>query len=113
MTARSWQEGREPVWVETAEWTWVWLGEGMVLHAVGELTNAATVDDDWYGDGSTLCGRQGTMTIPGIFSRMSAKRCERCCARTGMPQGHQSPKNIDECRPIAEARIAARRTVEP
>jgi hypothetical protein len=91
-------------WRQTAEWDWVWLGAGNVLHAVGELDNAATADADWYGDGSTECGRRGVMTIPGLFSRMGAYRCVRCCKATGMPEGQQSPKNEDACRPIAEAR---------
>jgi hypothetical protein len=94
-------------WLVTAEWDWVWLGAGNVLHAVDTLDNADTVDDDWYGVGRTECGQGGHMTIPGLFSRMGAIRCVRCCKATGMPQGEQSPKNDDGCRPIVEARIAA------
>lgn len=91
-------------WREIAEWDWVWLGEGDVLHAVATVTNDA--DEDWYAEGATECGREGDMHIPGIFSRMSAKRCDRCCDRTGMPRGSQSPKNIEDCRPLVERRIA-------
>lgn len=95
-------------WREIAEWDWVLLGyHGETLHAIGSLTNGDTADDDWHGDGDTACGRFGRMVIPGLFSRMGASRCKRCCKVTGMPQGAQSPKNIDECRPIVERRIAA------
>lgn len=94
-------------WREIAEWDWVRLGDGDVLHAVRTITNADTVDDDWYADGSTECGRSGDMHIPGMFSRMAARRCRRCCVATGMPQGNQSPKNDDACRARVEGRIAA------
>lgn len=92
-------------WREIAEWDWVWLGLGEVLHAVASLENEATVDDDWMGRGKTECGLSGRLSIPGIFSRMSAQRCDRCCRATGMPHGKQSPKNVDECRPVVEARL--------
>ena len=94
-------------WRELAEWDWVRIGNGDRLHAVARLTNEDTVEDDWYGVGFTECGLGGDLHIPGLFSRMSVPRCIRCCERTGMPQGDQSPKNIDECRPIAELRILA------
>jgi hypothetical protein len=97
-------------WREIAEWDWVWVEgdahkDDEVLHAVRSLTNDATVDADWYGDGTTECGITATLTIPGMISRMSATRCPACCDATGMPHGTQSPKNVDACRPIAEARI--------
>ena len=98
-------------WLEIAEWDWVWVGQGERLHAVKEITNDA--DEDWYGVGVTECGLySGYLNIPGIFSRMSAQRCLRCCERTGMPQGSQSPKNVDECKPVAQARIARRAAAE-
>lgn len=92
-------------WREIAEWDWVVLGYGQVLHAVRTVTNDA--DEDWFADGDTECGRTGEMHIPGIMARMGADRCRRCCDRTGMPRGRQSPKNVEACRPIAEDRIAA------
>lgn len=97
-----------PEWLEITEWDWTLLGvRGQVLHAVGSLTNAATADDDWHGDGTTACGRDGRMLIPGIFTRMSAKRCARCCEILRMPYGIGSPKNDKGCRPIVEGRLAA------
>lgn len=96
-------------WREIAEWDWVLLGEGHVLHAVGALDNGDMADEDWFGIGSTECGRAGELCIPGVFTRMKAPRCSRCCERTGMPQGNQSPKNVDECRPIVEGRLEALR----
>lgn len=96
-------------WLEIAEWDWVLLddAEGDTLHAVGEVIN--DTEEDWFGDGRTVCGIQADMFIPGLFTRMSTEvvRCEACCDATGMPRGAMSPKNVDECRPICEARIAA------
>lgn len=102
------QSASQSEWLEITEWDWALLGtRGQVLHAVGSLTNAATADDDWYGDGKTACGRQGRMLIPGMFTRMSAKRCAHCCEIRRMPYGKGSPKNDDGCRPIVEGRLAA------
>lgn len=92
-------------WREIAEWDWVQVGDGDRLHAVATLSNDA--DEDWFGVGTTECGLvTDSMRIPGIFTRMGATRCSGCCLKVGMPEGDQSPKNIDECRPVAEARIA-------
>ncbi len=91
-------------WRTIAEWDWVRLGNGDRLHAVATVTNDA--DEQWYGIGTTECGLGGEMHIPGILSRMAATRCRRCCDRTGMPQGDQSPKNVEACRPLAERRAA-------
>lgn len=92
-------------WREIAEWDWVLVGEGGVLHSVAKLINADTADEEWYGEGFTACGRGGRLYIPGLFTRMGAKRCDRCCDRTGFPRGFQSPKNVDELRPLVEQRI--------
>lgn len=93
-------------WLELAEWNWVQIGRGEILHAVRAMDDdLAEVGRTWGGSGLTECGRKGDLRIPGVFSRMSAKRCSRCCKAIGMPQGNQSPKNVDECRPIVEARI--------
>lgn len=92
-------------WRTTAEWDWVQTADDDDLHAPASIENDADVD--WFGEGATECGRRGTLTIPGLFSRMGAARCERCCAATGMPTGPQSPKNVEECRPVVEARLRA------
>ena len=99
-------------WREIAEWDWVSLNDDeptspATIHAIELLDNAATADDDWFGVGVTACGKAGEMYIPGLFIRMAARRCPACCDAVGMPHGEQSPKNIDECRPIVEARLRA------
>jgi len=111
-TAASAIAERENVWREIAEWDWVWYraqdgeeGADDLLHAVASTSNDC--DEDWYGLGATECGLTGELTIPGMFSRMSASRCPRCCDVVGMPHGQQSPKNVNECRGFAVARIDA------
>lgn len=92
---------------EVVEWDWVVMGDGRKLHA------PKVWDDPRYNayteDGETWCGRRGWLSIPGVFTRMGARRCGMCCQATGMPPGKGSPKNDDACRPIAEARIEALR----
>lgn len=99
-------------WRGIAEWDWVWAKKTDCIHAIAELYNEETVDWDWQGNGVTECGiKYDRFTIPGVFERMSVARCPKCCEKTGMPQGNQSPKNVDECRPIVEKRLEKLRGV--
>jgi hypothetical protein len=34
--------------------------------------------------------------MPGIFSRMGAPRCKRCCKAVGIPAGNGAPYNDDD-----------------
>ena len=85
-------------WV-IGEWDWWLLGQGERLH------HALTWDPqgETFGHGFTSCGRGGMLSIPGMFTRMGAERCRKCCERMGYPQGTGSPKNDDACRPLVEA----------
>lgn len=70
-----------------------------LLHAPGNPADW----DDWDGDpvdSTALCGVGFRQTIPGLFSRMGARRCPDCCDRLGYPHGVGSPKNDPECRRI-------------
>lgn len=49
---------------------------------------------------TTACGQTMHAGIPGLFTRMGATRCEKCCDALGMPHGIGSPKNDDTCRAI-------------
>lgn len=89
------------------DYDWLETYTGKVLHH-------ATIDipdeeDDivealWggYGDNVRLdCGRIAKRVwIPGMFTRMSARRCVRCCRVNGFPAGNGSPKNDPECRRV-------------
>ena len=88
---------------EIAEWDWITSSRSEYLHA----------PEDWhdpeYGaydeHARTACGNRGWYSIPGLFSRMGAERCRRCCKARGYPTGTGSPKNDDECRPLVELRL--------
>jgi len=90
---------------EVGEWDWWVFSSGNVLHC------ADVPYDDAYqtcGHGRTACGRRGFLCIPGLFTRMAAKRCVRCCLKLGFPMGAGSPKNDDRCRELVKKRIYER-----
>ena len=75
---------------------WVQIGCSIALHRL-----AGAARDDWEADGltplsaqgKTACGRRGRLAMPGVFSRMGAPRCKRCCRMAGIPAGHGAPYN--------------------
>lgn len=84
------------------DFDWICSYGGDVIHAPGRDTE----DDDWYESGGiadfpTACGRTlKWASIPGMFTRMGSKRCDRCCDKLGYPRGVGSPKNEDAIRAI-------------
>lgn len=82
---------------------WVVTGRWKTLHHATltperseELDDYASLDDVTFD-----CGRRvARVHIPGPFTRMGAKRCDRCCDRNGLPRGVGSPKNDAVCRRI-------------
>lgn len=82
-----------------AEWNWLLLGEGGVLHHAAWWTPD---HEEVQGRGVTECGRKGWLHIPGLFTRMGADRCQPCCDQLGFPRGVGSPRNDDACRPFVE-----------
>jgi hypothetical protein len=85
------------------EWDWWLPSTGSRLHHVAIPD---TDDDTTIYHGTSACGRTSWWTIPGVFTRMEAPRCETCCDRLGYPHGKGSPKNDAACRPLVEARLA-------
>ena len=88
-----------------AEYDWVVpaSGRGVLHHAQDAEADA----DDWVlYDVLTSCGRpmEGAY-IPGMLTRMGAKRCSQCCDRLGYPRGIGSPKNDEACRELLRKRI--------
>lgn len=41
----------------------------------------------------SACGRKMRLQIPGLGARLSAPRCERCCASLGIEGGNGTPAN--------------------
>lgn len=84
-----------------ADFDWVCSHGGDVIHAPGRETD----DDEWWDGGRenfpTACGRTlKWASIPGLFTRMGSKRCDRCCDALGYPRGVGSPKNDDAIRAL-------------
>lgn len=66
-------------------------GRSVVLHRV---VHGVWNDRDWrFNDADAACGKEGPFYIPGIFSRMGAPRCKRCCKAVGIPAGDGAPVN--------------------
>ena len=93
------------------EWDWLVSRGGKLLHHADLSPDAAEEMEEMaalVGDIRLTCGRRVSVAmIPGIFARMGARRCRRCCAALGYPEGVGSPKNDDACRPLVETRLDA------
>ena len=64
-----------------------WLQGGSdIMHRIStiEWDNGEMIQ----GRGVALCGASGQWIMPGIFSRMCAPRCPKCCAALGIPKGN-------------------------
>lgn len=49
--------------------------------------------------GTTCCGELAVLSMPGMFDRMGAPRCEVCCDAVGVPYGDGIPGNGDDICP--------------
>lgn len=83
-------------WLVSRKWN--------VLH-FAELTDKQLAEMyDWRqldGPIRLACNRTAAwVSIPGVFTRMGAMRCSRCCRVKGYPEGKGSPKNDTVCRTI-------------
>ena len=47
----------------------------------------------WPKDRTGVCGETFPATLPGMFSRMGAPRCVRCCDVLGITHGKGAPVN--------------------
>ena len=86
---------------EIVDYDWLIPGHGDRLHHVTLPAEITEHDDVCFGMPPVVaaCGRTITgASIPGIFTRMGAMRCNACCRALGIPAGKGSPKNDDACR---------------
>ena len=85
--------------MEVARIDWLLTAFGRTLHG---LTVGDPITDHWWFESVQFaCGldrRYGY--VPGMFTRMGAKRCFKCCDKLGLPHGTGSPRNDPECRKI-------------
>lgn len=91
---------------ELAEWDWAVTLGGDRLHGIASLEGADVWEREGHQPAMAFCGLRTLFTIPGIFTRMGAERCSRCCDKLGWPRGTGSPKNDPTLRPLVEARLA-------
>lgn len=89
-----------PLFWKRDDWRSRWLmGDGNDdLHRIERLDvdPAEWREEVTSGPGQAVCGAEGTFRIPGIFSRMGAPRCERCCDLVGIDHGDGAPGNADD-----------------
>lgn len=97
----------EPDVMNSLELTWSEIDRDELLHHAATLSDPYAYLDGETSAGTTTCGMAVALSIPGMFTRMGATRCDHCCAATGVPEGVGSPKNDENAATVAHARIAA------
>lgn len=76
---------------------WLQADRGTLLHRIAEIEWEGC--DKISGPGVAVCGTTSHwFSMPGIFSRIGAKRCPKCCEALGIPEGHGAPYNSLEGR---------------
>lgn len=86
----------DPLPIPTDHWRsrWLVLPSWNVLHRVASIEWTGDDEDDMrHGQGTTVCGRKGWLSMPGMLSRMSLPRCAHCCHIAGVPRGDGAPAN--------------------
>jgi len=91
--------------IAIARYDWLVTKNGNRLHYVYTWLPEHLEDmaENWgvFRPVRLACGRTAAgVWIPGVFTRMGAQRCGRCCKVAGLPLGKGSPKNDPECRAI-------------
>jgi hypothetical protein len=93
----------DPLAIHPEKWRSRWL-QFTSTRRNGDLHRVASIawdgealgfdpGDMIQGEGVSVCGKEGRMAMPGIFSRMGAPRCRRCCKAMGIPPGDGPPWN--------------------
>ena len=81
-----------PIGIDNWRSRWLALPRSSSLHRVASIT-WERADEMIAGEGETVCGLAGRMTMPGMLNRMEAHRCTRCCDALGIPRGFGAPRN--------------------
>ena len=94
---------RTPLPIPDKRWQSRWLVFPRTWTRLHRVASIDWADEDMIGGpGTTLCGRNGYLTMPGIFSRLSLPRCAHCCRLAGVPRGDGAPYNHDIAEPTDE-----------
>jgi hypothetical protein len=88
---------RTPLAVPHDRWRsrWLVVGDGFNMHRVA-IIEWDDGQEMIAGRGVAVCGAQGRMHMPGVLSRMGARRCPLCCDALGIPRGAGAPGNAAE-----------------
>ena len=83
--------------VDINNWVWRWCQTraGRILHRLSDIDEQ--LDTEFIGrsgQGKSLCGISGRFFMPGIFSRLGAMRCKKCCKLAGIYRGYGAPYNV-------------------
>lgn len=77
-------------------WGWWYAGNYRVLHFVKQAESMPWYEKMRDHGGAVVraaCGYRARFEPAGVFSRMSARRCDKCCDRTGIARGVGTPRN--------------------
>lgn len=81
-------------YAEPAFFAWRWMRDAESMDATLHRIARAEHEMAFPGcAGVTVCGLMGTWEMPGLFSRLGAKRCWLCCKVLGIPGGKGNPYN--------------------
>lgn len=85
----------KPMRLNRKSWRQRWLqfDSGVHLHRVAEIRWDDR--DRIRGIGTSVCGRFGPMSMPGMLSRLEAPRCRQCCRSLRIEPGAGNPYNSD------------------
>lgn len=87
---------RKPLPIGDDHWASRWLVLPRSWNRLHRVSEIEWDDGDMIrGEGVTVCGRKGYLTMPGVISRMGLERCAHCCKATGVPLGNGAPFNQD------------------
>src|SRR6266705_1185022 len=86
-----------------SSWRWLVLPGWRRLHRVSKLDIDAILkkQDIMGGEGETVCGQKGFLSMPGVLGRIGLPRCHHCCRMTQIPDGLGNPRNDKKLRRIS------------
>ena len=83
-------------------WWGKWVqhdGRSGILHRIDVHNCDEWEENEVSGYGVAACGFAAQFHVPGIFSRLDAPRCKKCCTKRGIAFGFGNPRN-DKTLPI-------------
>jgi len=82
---------------------WLQIDGGRLLHHATITHIEPDYETEWHGVRLDCGQRVEWACIPGILTRIGARRCAACCEINSYPTGKGSPINEHVCRAMIEA----------